>query len=492
MTSSRGSQENRKIKQNRRVDLHNIVYHMDADGRTAAAILRQYLEDHLSHKVAFHPINYGMPVPDMSSGAWWVLDFSFQPEQEMNRIAEELGDRLVWIDHHDTSIQAEQKYPELKACKGIRSNGKAGCVLTWEYLYQRPIPGIVEMVGEFDIWNRTDEERWETEIRPLVAYLDSIEIDPKYPDAQAFWNRVLNDGKDEHWTEVHAKVLADAIEKGNVLKTCLDAKQDSKMKHCGFTGTFAGHKAVMINDNSGGSLKFERVFYPPDFDLMVGFEFDGSRWHVGLYTVHTDSIHCGNIAHRLGQVEGPYKTGGGHRGAAGFETTWEHLSSLMVRDRDQVTKGGKPVGSTSERKDGTYRKTSEDHWVKVSDDSKESQSDEKKLETLRVKVLSRYHSYDSFMRGDGKISVTGGDFPQTDEQIGKWIRENPDMYFIKVDGLPIFAHSKEYAAPLVDYLRDGGEYGTAEFSRLLGYSEKEIEEYQAFLDLNEKVQQSHG
>ena len=76
MTSSRGSQENRKIKQNRRVDLHNIVYHMDADGRTAAAILRQYLEDHLSHKVqllwrrAQHP---GLSHRFVVRHAAWIL-----------------------------------------------------------------------------------------------------------------------------------------------------------------------------------------------------------------------------------------------------------------------------------------------------------------------------------------------------------------------------------------------------------------------------------
>ena len=45
----------------------------------------------------------------------------------------------------------------------------------------------------------------------------------------------------------------------------------------------------------------------------------------------------------------------------------------------------------------------------------------------------------------------------------------------------IYARTAADAKPLEDYIRRGGRYGTPEFSRLLGYSAQEVEEYRRFL-----------
>lgn len=55
------------------------------------------------------------------------------------------------------------------------------------------------------------------------------------------------------------------------------------------------------------------------------------------------------------------------------------------------------------------------------------------------------------------------------------------LYTAVVGGAPIYARTENDAKPLEDYLRGGGRYGTPEFSRLLGYSPDEIEEYKRFL-----------
>ena len=59
------------------------------------------------------------------------------------------------------------------------------------------------------------------------------------------------------------------------------------------------------------------------------------------------------------------------------------------------------------------------------------------------------------------------------------------LYVNTVKGVTFFAKDKESAAPLESYLEKGGKYGTPEFSKALGYTGDEIEEYKRFLAGND-------
>lgn len=51
------------------------------------------------------------------------------------------------------------------------------------------------------------------------------------------------------------------------------------------------------------------------------------------------------------------------------------------------------------------------------------------------------------------------------------------LFTCNVNGIDIYAKCEADARPLIHYLERGGEYGSEEFSRILGYSESEITEY---------------
>ena len=51
------------------------------------------------------------------------------------------------------------------------------------------------------------------------------------------------------------------------------------------------------------------------------------------------------------------------------------------------------------------------------------------------------------------------------------------MFTCNVNGIDIYAKCEADARPLVQYLEQGGEYGSLEFSRLMGYSEDEVQQY---------------
>ena len=66
--------------------------------------------------------------------------------------------------------------------------------------------------------------------------------------------------------------------------------------------------AVFLN-RRGNSLMFDSIYDPTKHKLMVGYEHDGQKWTVSLYTTH-DDVDCSEIAKSMG--------GGGHAKAAGF------------------------------------------------------------------------------------------------------------------------------------------------------------------------------
>lgn len=66
------------------------------------------------------------------------------------------------------------------------------------------------------------------------------------------------------------------------------------------------------------------------------------------------------------------------------------------------------------------------------------------------------------------------------------------LFTCNVKGIDLFARCEEDARPLIHYLERGGTYGSLEFSRLLGYSDDEIEVYKQYLLLSAEMPLPHG
>jgi len=306
---------------------HHIFYHMDADGHASAGVLQEYLLRTKGKNVdiRFQPINYGMEpyVRDIESGdKVYMLDFALQPTPKMVRfmdLCEFKRCDFVWIDHHKTSIEAEQECPVLKSIPGIRKEGKAGCELTWDYLNEnRPMNRVIELVADWDMW-RKDSPNWNTLVVPLQTYLRFIRSDPKYN--QDLWPKLLNP-----YANI-AGFLREAEATGGLLTKFQHQTEDARMHGFARRGLFAGHKAIIVNSPQMNSGPFERMKDINEVDLMVAWVFSKQgQFSVSIYTAK--DIDVGALCKRLGE-EGPYKSGGGHPKAAGFQTDWEHLSKLM-------------------------------------------------------------------------------------------------------------------------------------------------------------------
>lgn len=147
------------------------VYHEDCnDGFTAA-----YLVSRKFPNAKFYPAQYGKTqIPEATKNdVVLIVDFSFPPEQ-----LKELGDRakqVFVLDHHKTPIEKLEgwEHPNVEL---ILDTSKAGCMLTWEYLYtpeekRDGIPPMVLYSNDYDLWKFEYGE----DTKAFVRYMYSLE-----------------------------------------------------------------------------------------------------------------------------------------------------------------------------------------------------------------------------------------------------------------------------------------------------------------------------
>lgn len=262
------------------------------------------------------------PVPIPPTGKVFVLDlpvdrmfgFDFnKPETVILKFQDvhamkEFNERLVWIDHHKSSIESHPT-----DIPGYRIDGVAACRLAWQWFanlfalspvtsfptkedfVERRVeePLAVRLAGEYDIWDKRDP-RAET----FQFGLRSQEIDP------VSWEHLLSEDSE---TPVHT-----LLNQGALLQT-YQQRNDAGMMHRSFLVEFEGLKFLALTSARCNSLTFASKDVPETgHDALMGFYFDGKKWTVSLYHAkHRTDLDLSKIAVKY--------SGGGHRGACGFQ-----------------------------------------------------------------------------------------------------------------------------------------------------------------------------
>lgn len=104
-----------------------------------------------------------------------------------------------------------------------------------------------------------------------------------------------------------------------------------------------------------------------------------------------------------------------------------------------------------------------------------------RYQTLLHQVQEQAHTLEDLIEGRTTVDVegNGGRDVFRAKQLG--------LFTANVKGVDIIATCEAEAAPLIHYLEQGGVYGSLEFSRLLGYSEEQLAQYQELLLLQDKL-----
>lgn len=271
-------------------------YHTDLDGRCAGAIVYKFYKDR-GEQCEFIPIDYKDDFPFdkiISNEKIIIVDFSLQKEGELERLIK-ITDNIIWIDHHKTAIE-KHKHINLR---GVREDGVAGCVLTWQWFYPSiKVPIIVEMLGDYDIW---DFSKHGENLNKLQTAIKLYQTAPEQTAPEgSIWQSLFN-------MEKGKETLIELLGQGDLALRYRNNHYADLIKSWAFWSMFEGYKAICCNVGNASSQVFDSI--KEDYDLMIPFIFDGKQWTVSLYT--KKDIDVSTIAKKYG--------GGGHEKAAGFQ-----------------------------------------------------------------------------------------------------------------------------------------------------------------------------
>lgn len=314
---------NEKVENNMSNKVTVIHHSADFDGLFCREIARKFLPgaellgwDHKDAKI-----------PQPKEGTIYILDLS--PEclevSEENPACEE---RIVWIDHHKTSIAAySDKIP------GYRIDGVAACRLAWQWFTLQYNPNDPRKPG---YWHE-DTEGWNANVtmpdkipfvrrsvvEPLAVRLaGEYDVwDKRDPRAEVFqfglrsrelsefdWAQLLG-----HSTNGVNMVLTGLLENGEMLQR-YQQRTDVGVMERSFVCEWEGLKFLCLNTARCNSLTFAAKDVPETgHEALLGFYYDGRQWNVSLYHArHRTELDLSAIAVKHG--------GGGHRGACGFRS----------------------------------------------------------------------------------------------------------------------------------------------------------------------------
>lgn len=278
-----------------------IFHHLDSDGRCAGAIAWRSPLVNRSQAYEVIEIDYKIleageyDLDDIKPNEVLIIvDFSFKPP-DMSKILKKTP-HIIWLDHHLTSL--EYKY-EMEL-DGIRDKAYSGCELAWRYFFpDKKMPRAVEYIGDRDKWAFNFGQT-------STKFVEGLKLHPHEPK-DLIWDMLLGSaagfeigGKED--IEVD-KIISD----GSLCIKYRDNFCRDYAKSFGFETMFEGKKAYALGLMMFGSDSFGDKI--KEYELLLGFEFDGKQYTVGVYS---KTIDVSKICQKYG--------GGGHKGAGGFIT----------------------------------------------------------------------------------------------------------------------------------------------------------------------------
>jgi oligoribonuclease NrnB/cAMP/cGMP phosphodiesterase (DHH superfamily) len=270
-------------------------YHNDLDGRCAGAIVAQFRNNY--NKDDFFEVDYVMdlPIDKVKDGEEvWFVDYSFKDNTV--HIINDLITRnckVIWIDHHTSSINLVNANEELQTIEGIRQDGISGAGLTYMYCYNKEfndIPYYIKLVSDYDCW----QYKFEPDTTYFKIGIETTEFD----------------ALDYVWTNLSlgGNTLDKIIKTGKIIKGYIDNDNTYYREHFSYESEIESHKCLVVNKKTNSWVFGDKY---NDYPLVMVWVYNGEKYTYSIFSSNKD-IDCSKIAEKFG--------GGGHKGAAGFSS----------------------------------------------------------------------------------------------------------------------------------------------------------------------------
>lgn len=276
-----------------------IFYHgSDHDGHCSGAIAKMFYNE-IGIEPELYPIDYGQKIPDVTGKDIVILDFSFQPDEEMMK-AVSSASSITWIDHH---ISAIKKFGDL-GLNGIRDTQYAACELAWKFFYpSQSMPTVVELLGKYDSWRHNGDK----DILGFEYFMQAMDTDPRTFD----WGPYFNMSKEQIYEKANIGSVIGQREK------ILNAKAVRNA----YERNIGGLRCLCLNSTLKGSLVFGDKLH--DYDAcMIYFRMAGGDYACSIYSTDKNNVDVSAVAVKFG--------GGGHRKASGFKLSNQQFNELLA------------------------------------------------------------------------------------------------------------------------------------------------------------------
>ena len=333
--------------------------HTDMDGFISAGLveLLEGLQQHNNQCVFKHKSwTYGRDLPNFENirktyDMFILVDLCLNKE-DMFLLIKLFGKDFIWIDHH---VNPDNAFLEaLKNEEDIDENSfnyytisqehtNAACALVWKFYVSRNwIPYWLELVSDFDCWNRKDEEKWQNEIMPYFSYL---KYKVKTPEEGALYVKDIVDRigcLDEYYyiNEFESNYKFGIEEELNIGKYMYQSTKEAYNADCkhGFEAELfvsldrndpksklTTIKAWVCNTQNRSSVIFEDMKNRNDYDVFIPYHFNGSKFYYSMYTFKPEKIDCSKIRvyyKEFGEynLTDLYADFNGHKEAAGYNS----------------------------------------------------------------------------------------------------------------------------------------------------------------------------
>lgn len=280
-----------------------VIYHSaDYDGIFCREIARRFRPE--ANLIGWDFGQPEIPFPE-GLGLVYVLDLPIEClglNPFTTKDSDERLKRIVWIDHHKSSIEKWKRH----AIAGYRIDGVSACRLAWQWFTKfagfNDIPELadfkerkvtepiaVTLAGEYDVWQHENSEGLDITFQ---FGLDAcVGLD---------WGRLFN-------SDVYVDSI---IQRGIAARNCYSKRDAEIVLNRGFDLDFEGFHFRALNTARCNSQTFEASIREKH-DGCLAFYWNGKEWNVSMYGVpHKPNLDFSTVAMKYG--------GGGHAQACGF------------------------------------------------------------------------------------------------------------------------------------------------------------------------------
>lgn len=330
--------------------------HNDLDGRGARAIVAHYENNYNTED--YFEVDYVQELPldkIKKDEKVYFVDYSFS-KNTYHRLLKilEITKNIIWIDHHQSSIDLINEHPELGDIKGLVMDKKISATgLAWMYFNREydlnEAPRFIKLISDYDCWILNNED--------AILFKLGMDSLPTKNVNDDIWSMLLSGNMEN-----------DLLKMGKIIAMYTENEHKEYLEKYSFETKIPGfeeYKVLACNRRSNSLLFGDKI---NEYDIICPFVFDGDKYTYSIFT-NKDNIDCKVIAESFG--------GGGHKQAAGF-TSDNIIFDIDVDDKKilfmPIRTGDKTVmeisitdaqKATSFICKNLYRNTSEDIGFKI-------------------------------------------------------------------------------------------------------------------------------